>query len=637
MGVSKTNYDFCGYATKNDILCSDGRTIRQDAFLQNDGAIVPLVWNHQHGGAENVLGHSLLENRDDGVYQYSLFNDTQQGKNAKELVQHGDIRYTSIYANQLRQVGSDVIHGNIREVSLVLAGANPGAKIDTVIAHDAFSDEEAEITFGEELELYHSDEGEKKMADDKTKQPSPQPADNGGEDSGETIQDVFDTLSEKQKKVVYAIVGMAVEEAKKGGSSTPSSDEGGNDNMKHNAFEGPMDAMDEGLVITAKDQKAIIHSASTTYGSFRAALADYITTNAEGTELAHSIDTDLKESNGTLAHGIDGIDQLFPEFTDLYPGAPQKIQRDLGWVSTVMSGVQKSPLTRIRTRFADVRGTSSDPLRALGYKKGDKKVLSGNIKLLKRTTVPQTIYRKEALDRDDILDITDFDLVEYMYGIMKDNLQEELAIAIMIGDGRDEGDENKIDEEHIRSIWNDDDLYCIHYDVDFDTMKTTLQGSNTSANFSENYIYAEALIQAALYSREKYKGSGNMSFYCTPHLLNIMLLARDLNGRRIYSSKAELEAALNVKSIITVEQFEGQTRVAGTGANAKTKKLLGIFVNLDDYILGSMKGGEVTKFSQFDINYNKEIQLIETRCCGALTKLWSAIALEEDVTASAGE
>ena len=314
---------------------------------------------------------------------------------------------------------------------------------------------------------------------------------------------------------------------------------------------------------------------------------------------------------------------------DVKPGAPELLERDQTWVGVVMNKAHKSPISRIRTRQTDARAAE---IRAKGYKKGSQKTLSANLKLLSRTTDPQTIYRKDELHRDDIIDITDFDVVEYQYGIMRRNLEEDIAMAILIGDGREDVDADKISEDHVRSIWNDDELYTIHVDVDINAAKTELQGSDTSKRFGDNYVYAEAIITAALYARERYKGSGNLDFFCTPHLLNVMLLARDLNGRRIYDSKADLAAALNVNAIYTVEQFEGKTRTVDEN---KTKKLLGLFVNMADYQIGSTKGGEITRFNQFDIDFNKEKYLLETRLSGALTKVYSAIALEEPVTPGA--
>lgn len=592
-------FDFSGWATKANLKCSDGRTIMKDAFKNNDGQTVPLVWNHQHNDPNEVLGHALLENRDEGVYAYCSFNDTESAQTAKLLVQHGDINALSIYANQLKQNMNNVIHGNIREVSLVLAGANPGAFIESIISHGEESDEEGIIYTGEKLSLSHADKEEKK--EDKKMPENTKP------ENEETVADVFNTLTEKQKTVVYAMIGQALEE---GESEEDKEDE---PDMKHNVFEN--DEIQKDGVLTHSDQSAIIDLAKSNGGG----------------SLKHAIETYVKD-NKTLQHGFvneggqDAIDQLFPDYKDVKTGAPELVERDQSWVAAVMRGVHKSPISRIRTRFADAR---SAELRAKGYKaKGNEKTISGNIKLVNRTTDPQTVYRKDSMHRDDVIDITDFDVVEYQYTVMRHNLEEELATAIMIGDGREEGDADKISEEHIRSIWHDDDLYTIHADVDIAAARTELQGTNTNANFGENYIYAEAIISASLYAREKYKGNGNLDFYCTPHLLNVMLLARDLNGRRIYDSKADLAAALNVKNIYTVEQFEGKTR---TTKDSKTKKLLGLFVNLSDYHVGSTKGGEITRFSDFDIDFNQYKYLIETRLSGAMVNLWSAIALEEPV------
>lgn len=594
-------FDFSGWATKANLKCSDGRTIMKDAFKSNDGQTVPLVWNHQHNDPNEVLGHALLENRDEGVYAYCSFNDTESAQTAKLLVQHGDVNALSIYANQLKQNMNNVIHGNIREVSLVLAGANPGAFIESIISHGEESDEEGIIYTGEKLYLSHADKEEKK--EDKKMPENTKP------ENEETVADVFNTLTEKQKTVVYAMIGQALEE---GESEEDKEDE---PDMKHNVFENDEVQMDG--VLTHSDQSAII---------------DLAKSNGGGT-LKHAIETYIND-NKSLQHGFvneggqDAIDQLFPDYKDVKTGAPELVERDQSWVAAVMRGVHKSPISRIRTRFADAR---SAELRAKGYKtKGTEKTVSGNIKLVNRTTDPQTVYRKDTMHRDDVIDITDFDVVEYQYTVMRHNLEEELATAIMIGDGREEGDADKISEEHIRSIWHDDDLYTIHADVDIAAARAELQGTNTNVNFGENYIYAEAIISASLYAREKYKGNGNLDFYCTPHLLNVMLLARDLNGRRIYDSKADLAAALNVKNIYTVEQFEGKTR---TTKDSKTKKLLGLFVNLSDYHVGSTKGGEITRFSDFDIDFNQYKYLIETRLSGAMVNLWSAIALEEPVNA----
>ena len=605
-------FDFSGWATRNDLLCSDGRIIRKDAFKHCDGEIVPMVWNHQHNSQDEVLGHAMLENREDGVYAYGLFNDTEAGRTAKQLVQHGDVRSLSIYANKLKQVGSDVVHGTIRELSLVLAGANPGAYIDFVMAHGEEGEDAMVASYDENaLVIYHSDE--KKEADKEDKQMAEETK---KVESEETVADVFNTLTEKQKTVVYAMIGQALEEA--GNKEVEHSDESneGDGYMKHNVFETEETTASKGY-LSHSDQMSIIEMAKRpNVGSLKMAIEAFA------------------EENGSLAHGFvdaegnDAIDQLFPDYKLLKPGAPELIERDLSWVDHVLNGIHKSPITRIRTQQADARIAE---LRAKGYTNRETaKSLSGNIKLIGRTTDPQTVYRKDEMHRDDILDITDFDVVEYMWKVMRHNLNEELALAALIGDGREDGDPDKIHETHIRSIWNDEELYTIHADVDVAAAKEELQGTNTGANFGENYVYAEAIIQAALYAREQYKGSGNMEFFCTPHMLNVMLLARDLNGRRIYSSKADLAAALNVKAIHTVEQFEGKVR---TDKSGKEHKLLGLFVNLADYQFGCAKGGEITRFDDFDIDFNKYKYLMETRVSGSLTKVASAIALEEPVIA----
>lgn len=612
-------FDFCGWATKADLMCSDGRIIRKDAFKHNDGQTVPLVWNHQHNDPDEVLGHALLENRDEGVYAYCKFNDTESGKTAKLLVQHGDVNALSIYANQLKQQGPNVMHGNIRELSLVLAGANPGASIESVIMHGEESDEEAVIFTGEEISLFHAEnlnnkkkgeddmntESEKKAEESKKEEPT------GDE---ETIADVFNTLSEKQKTAVYAIVGQIVEDA-----SDDKESKGGDNSMKHNVFEQNETREN---TLSHSDQEEIVAMAKTSQvGSFQTALQIY----AEDNNLQHDA-----VSSGFVQSGSGNISYLFPEYKEVRPGAPELITNDQGWVSVVMSKVHKSPISRIRTSQVDIRNV--DALRAKGYKKGKQKGQTGNFNLVRRTTDPQTIYVKNALHRDDIIDITDFDYVQYLYNIDRMMLNEELATAIMLGDGREDGDEAKIAPDKIRPIWTDDDLYTLHVDLDVNAAKSELQGTGTGANFGENYIYAEALINTVLYARENYKGTGTPDFFLTPHMLNVMLLARDMNGRRIYSSKSELASALNVGNIYTAEQFEGRIRTASEGS--KKKKLLGIITNLADYSLGSTKGGEITHFTQFDIDFNQEKSLLETRCSGALTRVYSAIAIEEDVTAS---
>lgn len=622
-------YDFSGWATRNDLVCADGRTIRHNAFEDCDGKTVPLVWNHQHDEPGNILGHALLENRKDGVYAYCTFNETDAGKAAKMLVQHGDIASLSIYANGLKQTPSkDVTHGVIREVSLVVAGANPGAFIDFVdMAHGEGGEQEMILSAYEPISLFRPDEKpplvHKAGSEDGKKEDKPKG--DGKEERPEdekTVQDVVDSMTEEQRTVMYALIGAAMEEldSQKGKGDGGDDDDddpdkksdktkGGNKTMKHNVFENE-DTQD--TVLSHSDRADILALAkSNSVGSLQTALKIY----AEQNE---------------LKHGIDNIESLFPDFKDLRPGAPERVTRDQGWVTAVMQKVHKSPISRIRTRQMDTR---KDSIRAHGYQKGKRKTLSGNMNVITRTTDPQTVYRTDALHRDDIVDITDFDVVEYQYAVMRENLNEEVATAIMVGDGREADDEMKISEDHIRSIWNDNDLYTIHYDVDIEAARAELNGSKTDMSFGENYIYSEAIITAALYAREKYKGTGTPDFFCTPHLVNVMLLARDMNGRRIYNSKADLAAALNIGELYTAEQFEGLVRMDDEGAK---HKLLGLFVNLADYTVGSTKGGEITRFDQFDIDFNQQKYLIETRLSGALTRVYSAIALEEPVATSSG-
>lgn len=603
-------YDFGGYATRNDLTCSDGRVIRRNAFKSQDGQTVPLVWNHNHSDVNDVLGLAHLENRDDGVYAYCEFNDTENGQTAKELVQHGDVKSLSIFANKLKQTGSDVVHGLIREVSLVLAGANPGAFIDDVIAHgEDGSGIIACYDEGVTVFMHSDDEADKKEDRRMGKE--------NNSNNDETVEDVFNTLTEKQKTAVYAVIGNIMEE--QGGTDDNSDNEGGNEDMKHNVFENGVQTQE--TTLSHADQMDIIETAKMrSVGTLQNALRLYEEENA----LQHD----------AISSGVATADisKLFPEYSEVRPGAPELITNDQGWVGTVMSKVHKSPMSRIRTTQADIRNIAD--LQAHGYKKGKEKKLAGNFNLVRRTTDPQTVYTKNSISRDDIVDITDFDYVGYLYGIDKMNLNEELAKAIMIGDGRSEGAEDKIAEDHIRPIWTDDDLYTIHVDLDLAAMKKELQGTDTGANFGDNYVYAEAMVQTLLYAREDYKGTGTPDLYCTPHMANIMLLARDMNGRRIYSSRAELATALNVGNIYTAEQFADKVRTTKTGN--KKKKLIALMVNLQDYSLGATRGGEITHFTQFDIDFNQEKSLLETRCSGALTRVYSAIAIEEDVTASSG-
>lgn len=613
-------YDFSGWATRNDLLCGDGRTIRKNAFKDNDGQTVPLIWNHDHANPEAVLGHALLENREDGVYAYCKFNDTPAGVNSKKLVHNGDVRSLSIYANKLKQIGKDVIHGSIRELSLVLAGANPGAYIDFVMAHGEGEDSEEGVyaNYDENaLMLYHSEQLEQtpeseeqvvEHSDEKKEEPmaeeNKETKTEGGEKTvAEVWKGVTKKLNEDEMNVVYAMIGAAAE----GGEDDDS--EGGNSTMKQNAFD--KDTQTQEGVLSHADLDTIVEMAKkSNYGSFKVAMEAYV------------------EETGAIQHGFDAdaLTELIPDPKLITPGAPDIIRSaDISWVDRVIGKIHKSPYPRVRTRHADARTAE---LKAKGYKKGEEKTLTNNIKLINRKTEPQTVYVKDELHRDDILDI-DFDVAAYVWSLMNDTMKETLALAALIGDKREDTDPDKIHEENIRSILNDEELYTIHKDVDIEAARTKIQGTNTEANFSENYIYAEAMIEAALYSREQYKGTGTPDYYCAPHSINIMLLARDLNGRRIYDSKADLAKALNVNEIIEIEQLEGVTR---KDADSKEHKLHGIFVNLADYQFGNVKAGDLTKFDDFDIDFNKYKYLLETRKSGALIKPFSAIVLEELVT-----
>lgn len=617
-------YDFAGWATKADMRCSDGRLIAKDAFAHQDGAKVPIVWNHNHATPDSVLGYGILHSQDGSMRVECYFNDTENGKNARKLVLHGDINALSIYANQLREQSKTVLHGMIREVSLVYAGANPGAFIDSVVVHadgtTTIDREQGILYTGEEIELFaaieHSDDDAEKEGEEKD-------APEKSEDDKETIHDILNTLTEKQKDAVAYIIdtivnpddGTAEESDKDSDVKHNSEMEEEENEMKRNVFDQETENKDA-FLSHADGEKIIEMAKAYGGGSLKAAMEAYVTENKKD-ELAHA-----------AAANITNISQLFPEYKDVKPGAPELLTTDQGWISKVLSKVHKSPISRIRTRQADVRDISTR--RAKGYTKGSQKTDAGAITLLSRTTDPVTVYIRSKLDRDDIVDITDFDVVQYMYGLDRMNLNEELARQITIGDGRNGND--AIDPTKIRPIWLDDDLYCIHKTVDINAMRSELTGTNSTANFGENYVYAEAVIQSLLYAREKWKGSGNPDFLCTPHLVNVMLLARDLNGRRIYDNVNELKAALNVNEIITAEQFAGKTRTATVNQTQKTFELLGLMVNFADYSLGATKGGEITHFTDFDLNFNQEVSLLETRCSGALTRPFSAIALEKDVT-----
>ena len=641
MEIDNIDYDFSGWATRANMKCSDGRTIMKDAFIDNDGTQVPLVWNHQHNDAHNVLGHALLKNMDEGVYAYCKFNNSESGKMGKEMVRNGDVNQLSIFANQLKQQGGNVIHGAIREVSLVLAGANPGAYIDSIMCHGDGSDEEGIIYTGEDIVLAHSDdensdedealahascntnknsEGvkkEDKNMDEQKEEKKEEPK------KERTVKDVFDTFTDEQKTVVYALIGQALEDAgvsddgEDDEKKTMKHSEGGNDSMYTNVFD--RDSEQQANVLTHADQEEILKMAK-----------------APGMTLKSAIEAFANDHKDILAHGFESseVGRLFPDYKDVYPGAPELLERDHDWVNQVLTKAHKSPVSRVRTKQIDARATE---IRAKGYSKREKeKTISANMKVLMRTTDPQTIYFRDALHRDDVVDITDFDVVAYQRNVMKRNLEEEVARAALIGDGRQDTDQDKISEDHIRPVWKDADLYTIKASVDVDGMKTKLQGTNTGANFGDEYIKTEAIIAASLNAREKYKAKGVPDFYCTPHLLNTMLLARDLNGRRIYESADDLAKVLRVNNIYTVEQMEGLSREADPAKSEETGKkfnLLGIFVNMANYQFGSTKGGEITSFEDFDIDFNQYKYLMETRLSGALTDVYAAIALEQPVSA----
>lgn len=570
------DYDFCGWATKNNIRCSDGRTIMKDAFKENDGKKVPLVWSHDHDTPEAVLGHAVLENRDEGVYAYCKFNGSENGKTAKLLVQHGDIDSMSIYANQLKENMNYVMHGNIREVSLVLASANPGAFIENVIVHSDDSDGEVIIYSGEGLILAHdgiSEESSLAHADSKSKEETNMAEDSKKSISGgkKTIGDVFNTLNEEQKNAVYAIIGSIVEDDK----------EEDDDDMKHNVFD----------VDNRNDENVLSHDAMDTiikdgkrFGSLKESF------------LAHAQD-----------YGIENIDYLFPDAQNV-TNKPEFISREMSWVNKVIGGVHHTPFSRIKSIFADI---TEDEARAKGYIKGKLKK-EEVFSLLKRTTNPTTIYKKQKLDRDDVIDITDFDVVAWLKSEMRMMLDEEIARAILIGDGRLASSDDKINEQNIRPIANDADLYTIK--VDTGMTGTAIDG--------------KAFINAAIRARKNYKGSGQPTLFTTEDVVTEMLLLEDTTGRRIYNNISDLATTLRVKEIVTVEVMEGHTRDdAGT-----TKELLGLIVNLADYNVGADKGGSINMFEDFDIDYNQQKYLIETRCSGALVKPHSAIALERTKT-----
>lgn len=580
-------YDFSGWATRNNIKCSDGRTILKDAFKQHDGQTVPLVWNHQHNESANVLGHAVLENRDEGVYAYCTFNDTEAGKNAKLLVEHGDVTALSIYANQLKQKGSNVMHGTIREVSLVLAGANPGAFIDSVIRHGEFCEDEAVIYTGEELTLQHADDPSDK-ADEKDKK-----GDDEVDNNEKTIKDVVDSMSEEQKNVLYALVGQALEGKEMAQSAIEENEnnieeDGGEQEMKHNVFEGK--ETENNNVLSHDAMETILKDAKR-YGSLKESF------------LAHAD-----------SYGIKDIEWLFPDAKNVNI-PPDFIKRDDSYVQKVMRGVHHVPFSRIKSMHADI---TADQARAKGYIKGKLKK-EEVFTLLKRTTSPTTIYKKQKLDRDDVVDITDFDVVAWLKMEMRMMLDEEIARAILVGDGRSSSDDDKINEMCIRPIASDADLYCVKAPV------------AVAAAATEDEI-AKAFIRTVIKSRKEYKGSGSPTLFTTEDVITNCLLLEDKNGRVIYDTVDKLATALRVKEIVAVEVMEN----AKTKVNEVEKPLMAIMVNLVDYYVGADKGGAINMFDDFDIDYNQQKYLMETRCSGALVKPYSAVAVALDQAAAAG-
>lgn len=576
-------YDFSGWATKNNIKCSDGRTILRDAFKHNDGQTVPLVWNHQHNESANVLGHAVLENREEGVYAYCTFNDTEAGKNAKLLVEHGDVTALSIYANQLKQNGSNVMHGTIREVSLVLAGANPGAFIDSIIRHGEFCEDEAVIYTGEDLTLEHADQ---KPSDKEDKAGEDNKGDGKVEGKDQkTIKDVVDSMSEEQKNVLYALVGQALEGKEMAQSAIEENnniEDGGEQEMKHNVFEGrETDKKD----VLSHDAMETIFKDAKRYGSLKESF------------LAHAEN-----------YGIKDIEWLFPDAKNVNV-PPDFIKRDDSYVQKVMRGVHHVPFSRIKSMHADI---TADQARAKGYIKGKLKK-EEVFTLLKRTTSPTTIYKKQKLDRDDVVDITDFDVVAWLKMEMRMMLDEEIARAILVGDGRLSSDDDKINEMCIRPIATDADLYCVKAPV-------------TVASAATEDEIAKAFIRTVIKSRKEYKGSGSPTLFTTEDVLTNCLLLEDKNGRIIYDTVEKLATALRVKEIVTVEVMEG----AKTKVENQEKPLMALMVNLVDYYVGADKGGAVNMFDDFDIDYNQQKYLMETRCSGALVKPYSAIAVALD-------
>lgn len=742
-------YDFCGYATRSGVKCSDGRTIMPDAFRDDDGKKVPLVWNHQHNSPDNVLGHAILENRKDGVYAYATFNNNDVGQRAKELVQHGDISALSIYANKLKETAGKVMHGVIREVSLVLAGANPEAMIDSFVAHsdgEVVEDrEQGQFYSGLDGELYHaaddsedtdqekddeekarlrriermrqlrqkaqdemkdedqedSGENEEEADDEKASDESDateEPDDNGDEDEeeededekvkhadsddsdeDETVGDILNTFNEKQRIAVMAMLQSATAAAEKKNGAGESDNEEDDEAAEHADSDDSKEDETVGDILNTLTEKQKVVVMALLENALEAAQNEkpkQDEENEEEPQMKHNVfDSNTQEANvlshsdemkiidmakdssiGTLkgamkafcdnesmAHGFDSqsISIMFPEYKDVKTGAPEMLTTDQGWITKVLDKVHKIPMTKVRVRFSDIRDI--EEIRAKGYTKNTQKALTGDIAALYRVADAQTVYVRSDLSRDDILDITDFDYVAYMYGVDKMLLNEELATAIMLGDGRAVNNQYKIKEDRIIPIWTDSELFTIHKTVDIAAARTALQGTNTNAYFGDNFVYAEAFIEALMDGRVDAKNSGQADLYVSPRALNKMLLARDRNGRRIYNTLEELRSAMNVREIITVEQFEGKTRTVTetipdpehegqTTTQTVTKRLLGILTKLENYDLGANKGGEITHFTDFDLDFNKEKSLLETRVSGMQVRPLSSVVLEENVT-----
>ena len=609
----ESNYDFSGWATRNNIRCNDGRTIRHNAFKECDGKKVPLVWNHKHDDPFNVLGHAILENRDEGVYAYGYLNHSEAGETAREYLKHGDIESLSIYANNLTQNGGDVIHGVIRELSLVLSGANPGAYIDSVICHSDTDDSETAVIFsGEQIELMHSDEEEPQQKEE-PKNPETKKDDelSHSDDSGEkektkmadstekTVGDVLDELTDEQKNVVMALIGQALEE-------------GDGEDMKHNVFDGDTQAPENYL--SHADQAQIIKDISR-YGSLKESfLAHADEMGMEGAVLQHdATSAGIEYSQDKQDYFVNDPSFLFPEARALN-NTPQFIKRKTEWVSAVMSGTKHTPFSRVKTMFADI---TEDEARAKGYIKGKMKK-DEVFSLLKRTTTPTTVYKKQKMDRDDVIDITDFDVVAWIRSEMRMMLDEELARAVLVGDGRLASSDDKINEQNIRPIWTDDDLFTIKKKITF--------ASNATDDEK-----AKEVIKAAVKARKDYRGSGNPTLFTTEDWLTMMLLMEDGIGHRLYKDASEVASAMRVSRIVTVPIMENLSRSVTDGNTTETRNLVGIILNMGDYTIGADKGGEINMFDDFDIDYNQMKYLIETRCSGALTVPYSAIVLESVV------